>query len=303
MKILKGFISSILGFVMLMALTMFCSLFVIRNLLSGPNLAKIFTSVIESTSEVNLSGLTNSDLSFDVGGIDKEFLEEDAMEVYGELFSQMLEYEVGVRNNLPDTKALKEKMGELAESYEKKTGEKIDISEMEDEIDKAVEQYSEESKNRSIFTDEQKKIFEVIYSNTIPTICIVVFIVCAILIVVINKSIMPLLVHLVIILVINGIGNGLLGTALGSILKDNSEVGNAILDSLSGIFNKVLIISIIVAVLLLVAFIIIKVINKKKEQPTYLEQNNVMNPVGETSYQEQPQEQYINPNNQNNNMQ
>ena len=303
MKFLKGFISSLLGFIMLISLTTFCSLFVLRSLLSGPNLAKIFTSVVQKTNEVDLSSITKSDVNFELEGIDRDFLEEDAMQVYGELVSQMLEYEVGVREELPDTKALKEKMSELAKEYEKKTGEEIDLSEMEEEIDKAVEAYGEESKQNSIFTDDQKQIFSVIYSNTILYICIIIFIICAILIVIINKSILPLLGHLVAVLAINGVGNGLIGTALKGMISNDTEVASVIINNIGGIFNKILIISIIVALVLLVIFIIIKILKKKKEQvplqPEYPEQRDVIDEIRATSEQQETKEQFFNPNNNN----
>ena len=271
MKFLKGFLTAILGFVMLMSLTTFCSVFLLRSLLSGPNLAKIMTSVAQKTDTLDISKFTNSDVKIELDEVDKEFLEKDAMEVYGDLISQILEYEMGTRDTLPDTTKLKEKMKDLAEDYEKKTGKEVDISELEKGIDEAIEQYGKETKNEPILNEDIKKVFSVIFSNTLLIASIIVFVVCAILIVVINKSILPLLKHLIIILIINGVGNGLLSKALSSVVKDNSEVGVVLVDNISGLINNVLIISIICAAVLIIAYIAIKIILKKKKEVPVIE--------------------------------
>ncbi len=299
MKILKGIFNVFLGFIMFIALAAFSSLTALRTMLSGDFLGNVIMTITEKSEELNIGSLVNSDETISTSELDKAMEEideyiskEEIYNQFGDLTSQFIEYYVGARDDI-DTSELKATIKEVAKKYEDKTGEKIDVDSINVEIDSAKEKIKESTKENNSEL-EALRILSFIYNNTLYYGCIVVFVICAIIMVLVNKSILPLIKHLIIILVFNGIGNGVLGFAVTKVIGDMDTTTMTIIENLKDVFMKIAIISVIVVVLLIVLFIILKVIQKNKNNQTvsqvnqpqmnYPEQGDVIDQIRASSY-------------------
>ena len=271
MKVLKGFASVLLAGIMLVCLIAISGVLMFRVFLSGPSLAKIAKGMVEQDETFEISTMfdgaefNSSDLDDMMDELDEYISKDQMYEEVGELASQIIRYEIGVIDDI-DGSSLKETLKEAAKKYEKKTGEDVDFDELEDNIDDAIKDLKKELKQSSDVPQDVANFFKVFYSNGILIGCIIVFVVCAILIVVMFKSVTPLLIHLAILGFLHGITNGALGLVMSAIPAEDESM-KFVIGPLKSIFLTTAFICIAVAVISIILIIILGVVKKNKQAP------------------------------------
>lgn len=273
-NLLKKLFSSLLNFILLLAVTTLCAIFVTRNLLSGDNILGILNSSTINNNYDYSSLIPNNSNDNIYQNINEYIDSEELTEELGSLITDYLKYSSGIPGSTaPSTDELKEIIKESSKKYEEKTGQTINTEEINkqlDEIEIKLQEENEITKNNTY-----KQAFQFIYNDNYIYIAIAVIVVCIILILLLNK-IENLIKHLIIVSLFNGIGNLAFGFALNKILASKSNVNN-IVSNMTNTFNKIAIISFIISGVLLIIYIIIKVIkyNRKKKEESNTELNSI----------------------------
>ena len=268
MKVLKGFISVILAFFMLLSLIAFSGILLFRVFLSGPTLSGIAKSMVEQTDSFEMDSLFDG-MKFDNEEINNIFDEmseyvskEDLYDEIGDLASQMIRVAAGNTDHI-DASHFKETIKKAAKNYEKKTGEDVDLQELDDSIDNAIKEMEKEARS-SDTPAEVTSLFNAVYSNGTLITSAVVFVVCGLLIVVMFKSVTPLLIHLAIIGFLHGITNGVLGILMSAIPIEE-EAMKYFIAPIKGLFLKTALICVAVAVISIILIIVLSVVKKNKQ--------------------------------------
>lgn len=311
MKALKVFASIILAFFMLLSLIVFSGVLLFRVFLSGPSLGNIAKSMVEQNNTFEMDSLfdgmkfDNDEINKIMDDMDEYVSKEEMYDEIGDLASQMIRYAAGNINHIDGTR-LKETLKEAAKKYEKKTGEDVDLQELDDSIDEAIEELEKEARE-SETPPEVTSIFNTAYSNGPLIGSAAVFVVCGLLIVVMFKSIKPLLIHLSILGFLHGITNGILSLAVGAIPIDDDSM-KFVIDPVKGLFMKTSLICIAIAVISIILIIVLSVIKKNKQvapvnEVQYQPQGDVIDQIRATSMMpNQPNNTFNNnPNDPNNN--
>lgn len=274
LNILKKIVSSLLSLILLLAITTICSIFVIRNLLSGDIILNILNNQ-------NINNIDYFSLISDFNNKEYENINEyfDTKEITKELESiviNYLKYSSGIPDtNTPSTQSLKDLIKDTSSKYEQETGKSLNLEEINKQLDELEIKLAE--KNELSSNNIYKKVFQFTYNNKYIYFAIAISIVCIILIFLLNK-LESLIKHLITVFLFNGIGNLSFGLALNKII--NPEINSSIKGlstTLTSIFNKIAIISFIIASILIVTFIAIKVVNlrKKRKELQKMENNDI----------------------------
>ena len=268
MKVLKGFVSVILAFFMLLSLIAFSGILLFRVFLSGPTLGGIAKSMVEQTDSFEMDSLFDG-MKFDNEEINNIFDEmseyvskEDLYNEIGDLANQMIRLAAGNINHI-DGSHFKETIKEAAKKYEKKTGEDVDLQELDDSIDNAIKEMEKEARESNT-PAEVTSIFNTVYSNGTLITSVVVFVVCGLLIVVMFKSVKPLFIHLAIIGFLHGITNGVLGILMSAIPLEDEEM-KYFIEPIKGLFFKTALICVAVAIISIILIIVLSVVKKNKQ--------------------------------------
>ncbi len=264
-NILKKLLSSLLNFILLLSITTLCAIFATRNLLSGDTILGILNSSTINNNYDYSSIIPNNSNDNIYQNINEYIDTKNLTEELGSLITDYLKYSSGIPGSTaPSTDELKEIIKESSKKYEEKTGQTIDIEEINkqlDEIEVKLQEENEITKNNTY-----KQAFQFIYNDKYIYMAIATIIVCIILILLLNK-IEDLIKCLIAVSIFNGVGNFAFGLVLNKILASKSNVNN-IVSSMTNTFNKIAIISFIISGVLLIIYIIMKVIKskiKKKE--------------------------------------
>lgn len=275
MKVLKAILTVILSFIMFVAVVAFGVMTCVKIILSSNSISEIITDVARESDEIDLGVVIKDVNSIETEELDKALEEieeyiskEEVYEEIGELTSQIIKYYVGATDEI-DTSSIKKTIEKISKKYEEKTGESIDLTEINDGIDEMEKELKEEIETMNEEDREKLEILSLVYNNNVYFGVIFTLILCAVLIVVINKSVKPLLVIGIILSFFSAIGNGII-TALFTELSIEGDRTDAIItNSVASVFRNTAIISVGLIVLFIVLLI---VLNKTKPK-----QNTVNN--------------------------
>ncbi len=269
MKFVKGFITFVLGIMFFILVAAFGVLTVGRTFLSGNNIASITKEVVKESGEVNIGQFIDKNAKVSTNELteainEMEKYDIDVNEVYkefGNFTSQIIKYALGSTDEI-DTKQVKKAAHKAAEKYEAKTGEKINLDEMDEDIDNAVKEIKQEMKQQRRENRDAYEIISVVFNNKTYFGILIGFIVCGVLIVLINKSVVPLCVSTIVTSVLCIIVNGVLFIATKVVPNDGDMVLDIAIKNLSGI----LMVATCVFFIILVASIIATVVLKKQRK-------------------------------------
>lgn len=255
---MKKFLTAILSFVMLIALTTATALCIVRTVLSGDTMMQIINVVSEeSYNTEDINALTEEILGDEYNKEILEYIDQSKMNnIVGDLFEEYLLYTSGVSEDKPETKKLKEYLEKVISEYE----EKEDINVDTEYLDSFFEELDNEIENTNIETDENvKQIFTIIYSDTLYYGSFGVVAFCILCIFLLNKSIKKTLKSTGTVAVINGISIYGLGYALNLILSTNTEEQiTKVAEIIYTVFTKYGITSLVIGIILIVVSVIIK---------------------------------------------
>ncbi len=258
-NILKKILSTIISLMLLMAVTTISSIFVVRNLLSGDNLLGIVNN-----SKINVdysSIIPNSENNNLYQEIDEYIDTEQISEEIGNLITDYLKYSSSIPNaKAPNTDELKEIIKNSSSKYEEATGKKVNIEEINKQLDELEVKLTEDKTLTQ--NDAYKQVFHFIYNDYYIYIAIGVILVCIILILILTKF-ESLLKHLIAVSLFNGIGNLAFGIVLNKVINlETNKIANDLVNNLTNTFNNIAIVSFAISGVLLIFYIIIKIIKK-----------------------------------------
>lgn len=274
LNILKKIVSSLLSLILLLAITTICSIFVIRNSLSGDIILNILNN--QNINNIDYLSLISDFNNKEYENINEYFDTKEITKELESIFINYLKYSSGIPDtNTPSTQSLKDLIKDTSSKYEQETGKSLNLEEINKQLDELEIKLAE--KNELSSNNMYKKVFQFTYNNKYIYFAIAISIVCIIFIFLLNK-LESLIKHLITVFLFNGIGNLSFGLALNKII--NPEINSSIKGlstTLTSIFNKISIISFIIASILIVTFIAIKVVNlrKKRKELQKMENNDI----------------------------
>jgi len=274
LNILKKIVSSLLSLILLLAITTICSIFVIRNSLSGDIILNILNN--QNINNIDYLSLISDFNNKEYENINEYFDTKEITKELESIFINYLKYSSGIPDtNTPSTQSLKDLIKDTSSKYEQETGKSLNLEEINKQLDELEIKLAE--KNELSSNNMYKKVFQFTYNNKYIYFAIAISIVCIIFIFLLNK-LESLIKHLITVFLFNGIGNLSFGLALNKIT--NPEINSSIKGlstTLTSIFNKIAIISFIIASILIVTFIAIKVVNlrKKRKELQKMENNDI----------------------------
>lgn len=274
LNILKKIVSSLLSLILLLAITTICSIFVIRNSLSGDIILNILNN--QNINNIDYLSLISDFNNKEYENINEYFDTKEITKELESIFINYLKYSSGIPDtNTPSTQSLKDLIKDTSSKYEQETGKSLNLEEINKQLDELEIKLAE--KNELSSNNMYKKVFQFTYNNKYIYFAIAISIVCIIFIFLLNK-LESLIKHLITVFLFNGIGNLSFGLALNKII--NPEINSSIKGlstTLTSIFNKIAIISFIIASILIVTFIAIKVVNlrKKRKELQKMENNDI----------------------------
>lgn len=274
LNILKKIVSSLLSLILLLAITTICSIFVIRNSLSGDIILNILNN--QNINNIDYFSLISDFNNKEYENINEYFDTKEITKELESIFINYLKYSSGIPDtNAPSTQSLKDLIKDTSSKYEQETGKSLNLEEINKQLEELEIKLAE--KNELSSNNMYKKVFQFTYNNKYIYFAIAISIVCIIFIFLLNK-LESLIKHLITVFLFNGIGNLSFGLALNKII--NPEINSSIKGlstTLTSIFNKIAIISFIIASILIVTFIAIKVVNlrKKRKELQKMENNDI----------------------------
>lgn len=295
---MKKLVSNIAGFVLIIAIFLLSFIVIAKKNLTVDNLSNIIRNVYHSRdtySDDYFIKLVNGSNTSDI--YKKYFNNEEIEDLYITYFSEYVLYANGVPNvEKPEFNELKEKVDGYLENYETSTGLEADRT----QSFKFFYDLDENMAKTAFLSNKIKKIVPFIFNKNVKNAMIALVLFCIVIIIILNRDVKQILLHISSVFISNGIGIFILKKLID---KYSNELTNNvfllnILSTISKRFNTIFIASLIIGFGALLIFILIKIIFKRKNKPqiaqitemsvpTYMTNIDQMNPqVNSQIYQE-----------------
>jgi len=303
---MKKLVSNIAGFVLIIAIFLLSFIVIAKKNLTVDNLSNIIRNVYHSRdtySDDYFIKLVNGSNTSDI--YKRYFNNEEIEDLYITYFSEYVLYANGVPNvEKPEFNELKEKVDGYLENYETSTGLEADRT----QSFKFFYDLDENMAKTAFLSNKIKKIVPFIFNKNVKNAMIALVLVCIVIIIILNRDVKQILLHISSVFISNGIGIFILKKLIDNYsneLTNNVFLLN-ILGTISKRFNAIFIASLIIGFGALLIFILIKIIFKRKDKPqiaqitemsvpTYMTNIDQMNPqVNSQIYQEDSLKQFNN---------
>jgi len=303
---MKKLVSNIAGFVLIIAIFLLSFIVIAKKNLTVDNLSNIIRNVYHSRdtySDDYFIKLVNGSNTSDI--YKRYFNNEEIEDLYITYFSEYVLYANGVPNvEKPEFNELKEKVDGYLENYETSTGLEADRT----QSFKFFYDLDENMAKTAFLSNKIKKIVPFIFNKNVKNAMIALVLVCIVIIIILNRDVKQILLHISSVFISNGIGIFILKKLIDNYsneLTNNVFLLN-ILSTISKRFNAIFIASLIIGFGALLIFILIKIIFKRKDKPqiaqitemsvpTYMTNIDQMNPqVNSQIYQEDSLKQFNN---------
>ncbi len=265
MKALKVFVTIILGIMTVFLVGVFSVLTAGRLVLSGDNISSIVKDLAKETGDFDIQDVFGEDIHISSTEFDdavsemKEYgIDVDKIyDEFGDFASQVVKYSIGMSDEI-DTESLKEVLKDTAKKYEAKSGEEIDLDEIDKGIDEGVKEMKKELRDTKKENREAFAIMGAILGPKTYFGILIGIIVCAALIILINKSVVPLAVTYIVTSILGMFGHlGFFALARFTHAGSDRAV-DLILNSLSNIFLGIAGVFLIILIASIVAIIVAK---------------------------------------------
>ena len=261
-KLFKKIVSFFITLLIMLILATLSTTMILRSILSFDNIIKIINNTTNTVETDNLINNIVKDNNTDANlneYVDTKELNKILEKYVEELISYKLGNEQAPKLN---TEEFNDFINETIDKYEEKTGNKIDRSKIEETLEKADNEMSN-NKELPPGVDENQlkmasKIYNLIINKTISIILLIVLILLIIALFFINKDILKTLQYISSSFLMNGICILILPFIL-KVTVDKPDVINIVLKS----FIKYGIISLSISVIITISYFIIKKYQKK----------------------------------------
>lgn len=268
MKALKVFLTIMLGIAMFILIGTFGVLTASRILLSGDNIGNIAKDIVKESGKLNFGDfidskeeITTEELTEAISEMEEYIDVDDLYDEFGNFTSQVLRYAAGASDEI-ETKDLKKAIKKFAKKYEEKTGEEINLDNIDEELDNAVKEIKQDMKQMDPDSKQALEILGVAYNNKIYYGVLIGILVCGALIVLINQSLVPLCIVTLVISILGLLANGAIALLTKLIPIDGDLISKVILSNVTGVFAKLVLIFIVIIVLSIVGIVVGKKIKK-----------------------------------------
>ena len=265
MKVLKVLASILLGFIMFVLVGVFGILTAGRIMLSGNNISNIVRDMAKESGEFNVGQINDNEVTFN----SKEFQDaiaemkkydinvDEIYDEFGAFASQVIKYTIGATDEI-DAESMKDVLKKAAQKYEEKTGEKIDLTEIDEGIDNGINEIKQDVKQARDENSEAFEIIETIFNTKTYFGILMGIFVCAVLIVLINKSVVPLCITFIITSILGIIANIGFFVITKVVPTDNDKIVDLILNSFSHIFLGIAVAFVVVLLISIVGIVFAK---------------------------------------------
>lgn len=263
---MKSFLSSILGFILLILITSLSSFILIKETLFNKQIEELTKELLKNNNislKENLFQEQFSSYGIPEGVIDY-IDEEETNEYVTNFFEQYIKSLLG-QGNIPtmNNENLKKIVDNAIIEYEKDNNVKIDST----EFYKAIDEYDKSIKNQNNNTNIDNrivKVFNLIYDKNTITYLIIGIIICLVLLYLLNRNFISVLKHISTTLMINGIGLAVISYIVSNINFQGKVELSSLIKYVTSNINKVAYSSIILSILIIIGtFIYTK---RKKEE-------------------------------------
>ena len=272
MKALKVFVTIILGIITVILAGAFTILTAGKILFSGSNISNITKDVVKESGKLNFgefidkdATITSNELTDAISKMEEYGIDVDEVyKQFGNFTSQILKYSIGATDEI-DTKEVKKAAKKAAEKYEKKSGEAIDVNEIDESIDDAVKDIKEQVKQEKRGNRTAFEVMSFIFDNKTYFGILFGMIICLVLTVLINKNIVPVCVISIVTSILGIIGN----VGLSVLTKFIPREGDLMLDIVFEHMAKIFLgIAIAFIVILIISIVAIAITSKNKKTIT-----------------------------------
>jgi len=269
MKVLKVLASIVLGIIIFVLVGIFGILTAGRIMLSGDNISNIIEDIAKESGEFNVGQINDNEVTFN----SKEFQDaiaemkkydinvDEIYDEFGAFASQVIKYTIGATDEI-DAESMKDVLKKAAQKYEEKTGEKIDLTEIDEGIDNGINEIKQDVEQAK---DENREAFDImasIFSSKTYFGILTGILVCAALLVLINKSIIPLCITFVVTGILGTIANVGFFIMTRLVPTEEDQIANLILNGFSNVFLGIAVAFVIIIFASLIGMLLVS--RKKK---------------------------------------
>lgn len=264
---MRKLISTIAGFVLIIAIFLLSFIVIIKKNLTVENLSNTIRAVYESRPSysddyfIKLVNGTNTKDTY------KKFFDNEEIEdLYITYFSEYVLYANGVPGiEKPEFNDLKNKVDGYLEDYETQTGLEADRT----QSFKFFYDLDENMAKTAFISNKVKKIMPFIYNKNVKNIIIAVILVCIVIMIIFNRETMQILLHISSVFISNGIGVLILKILIDKYSKDvtTNDFLLKIMNNVSVKFTKIYIICFVIGFGALLIFLLTKIFYRRKDKP------------------------------------
>ena len=264
---MKKIISNLAGFILIMAIFVFSFVVITKKNLTVDNLSNVIKTVYHSRdtySDDYFIKLVNGSNTTD--NYKKYFNNEEIEDLYIKFFAEYVLYSNGVPNvEKPEFNELKEKVDGYLEDYETSTGLDADRT----QSFKFFYDLDENMAKTSFISKRVKKVVGFVYDQKVQDITIAIILACIIIIIILNRDIKQILLHISSVFISNGVGALILKILIDKYSHEITlnDFLLKILGELSIKFKNISIICFAIGFTALLIFFLIKILYKRKDKP------------------------------------
>jgi len=264
---MKKIISNIVGFILIIAIFVFAFMYTAKKFFTVDNLSSVIKTVYEKSESYSndyFIKMINGSSSKD--NYNRFFDNDEIEDLYVKFFAEYILYANGVPNTeKPDFNELKDKVDGYIEKYEQETG----LTANRDSSFKFFYDLDENMYKTAFISPTIKKVVAFVYNKNVRDITIGIILLCIVIIIMLNRDISRILLHISSVFISNGVGMVVIKFLIDH--YSDKYITNRfmlkVLKDLSGNFTKLYIYSFIIGGATLLAFIIIKLVFKRKDKP------------------------------------
>lgn len=260
---MKTFLNHLLTDLLLILVVFLTVIILGRIIMAGENVFNFVKEDISekiSTDSIEEGVLRDFMNEEDAEGISEYINENEFDEEFGDLISSYFKYTSGIEDEKPDLSELEEVIREAIKRYEEETGKEIDETKINGAIDTMNKVFEETTPAK--INEKIKFFLNLIYSDKILTLVIVLILAILGLIFIINKSIVAVVKSCSIVTTINTIFLFVLSYIINRI-NTESMISLNVLNYFVKLSRKTAAIFLIISIVLITLVIAINVINKK----------------------------------------
>lgn len=268
---MKKFFSNLAGFVLIIAISLLGFITVTKNFLKVDNLQSLLKDIYHTSSSYNNYYFTTMINGSNTTEVYKQYFDEGEIEdLYTKFFAEYLLYVNGIVNgDKPEFNELKEAVDGYLADYEEGTGLEADRQ----GSFKFFYNLDQNMANIAYISKDVKNTIQFMSKPIVKDILIAIILICIVIIIILNRDISRILLHISTTFIANGIGliimKVLVDKYLSALVTDHFV--NGIIGKLNSNLTRLSLICLLIGFVFLIAFFLYKILYRRKEKPQLVE--------------------------------